>query len=136
MLALETRPDSPGVSGTPPRTSKDGDRIWTFSAKEGTSRVKVACSEQAPQEHGRDRVQAIWKCRRRVRLESAGSDALLAYEENFQMTSETSAGELSETGPGLHALPRSKPLRFRFSGLRGDRPVVELYVDPAGFSGR
>ena len=27
-----------------------------------------------------------------------------------------SAGELSEVGPGLHALPRSKPLRFRFSG--------------------
>ena len=24
--------------------------------------------------------------------------------------------ELSEVGPGLHALPRSKPLRFRFSG--------------------
>ena len=27
-----------------------------------------------------------------------------------------SAGLLSEVGPGLHALPRSKPLRFRFSG--------------------
>ena len=27
-----------------------------------------------------------------------------------------SAGELSKSGPGLHALPRSKPLRFRFSG--------------------
>ena len=27
-----------------------------------------------------------------------------------------SAGQLSEAGPGLHALPRSKPLRFRFSG--------------------
>ena len=27
-----------------------------------------------------------------------------------------SAGELSNVGPGLHALPRSKPLRFRFSG--------------------
>ena len=27
-----------------------------------------------------------------------------------------SAGELSEAGPGLRALPRSKPLRFRFSG--------------------
>ena len=24
--------------------------------------------------------------------------------------------ELSEAGPGLHALPRSKPLRFRYSG--------------------
>ena len=24
--------------------------------------------------------------------------------------------ELSDVGPGLHALPRSKPLRFRFSG--------------------
>ena len=27
-----------------------------------------------------------------------------------------SAGELSKASPGLHALPRSKPLRFRFSG--------------------
>ena len=27
-----------------------------------------------------------------------------------------SAGELSKAGPGLSALPRSKPLRFRFSG--------------------
>ena len=27
-----------------------------------------------------------------------------------------STGELSQAGPGLHALPRSKPLRFRFSG--------------------
>ena len=27
-----------------------------------------------------------------------------------------SAGELSEAGPGLCALPRSKPLKFRFSG--------------------
>ena len=27
-----------------------------------------------------------------------------------------SAGGLSKAGPGLHALPRSKPLRFRFSG--------------------
>ena len=28
-----------------------------------------------------------------------------------------SAGELSQAGPGLHALPRSKPLRFTFSGI-------------------
>ena len=27
-----------------------------------------------------------------------------------------SAGEPSKVGPGLHALPRSKPFRFRFSG--------------------
>ena len=27
-----------------------------------------------------------------------------------------SAGELSKAGPGLHALPRSKPFRFSFSG--------------------
>ena len=27
-----------------------------------------------------------------------------------------SAGELSQVGPGFRALPRSKPLRFRFSG--------------------
>ena len=29
-----------------------------------------------------------------------------------------SAGELSKAGPGLRALPRTKPLRFRFSGSR------------------
>ena len=28
-----------------------------------------------------------------------------------------SAGKLSKAGPGLHAVPRSKPLRFRFSGI-------------------
>ena len=27
-----------------------------------------------------------------------------------------SAGELSKVGPGFHALPKSKPFRFRFSG--------------------
>ena len=33
-----------------------------------------------------------------------------------------SAGELSKAGPGLHALLRSKLLRFRFSGtLQGHR---------------
>ena len=33
-----------------------------------------------------------------------------------------SAGDLSKVGPGLHALLRSKPLRFRFSGTpRGHR---------------
>ena len=28
----------------------------------------------------------------------------------------SSAGELSKAGPAFRALPRSKPLRFRFSG--------------------
>lgn len=69
-------------------TSKDGDRIWTFLAKGGTSRVKEACSEWAPQEHSRNREQAACECRRQVRLERAGSDSLLVYEENFQMISE------------------------------------------------
>ena len=32
-----------------------------------------------------------------------------------------SAGELSKAGPGLHALPRSKSLRFRFSGTPQSR---------------
>ena len=35
-----------------------------------------------------------------------------------------SAGELSKVGPGLHALPRSKPLRFRFSGTRQRHRLV------------
>ena len=32
--------------------------------------------------------------------------------------------ELSEVGPGLHARPRSKPLRFRFSGTSQRRTVL------------
>ena len=32
--------------------------------------------------------------------------------------------ELSEAGPGLHALPRSKPLRFRYSGTPQRRRLV------------
>ena len=32
-----------------------------------------------------------------------------------------SAGELSKAGPGLQALPRSKSLRFRFSGTPQSR---------------
>ena len=38
-----------------------------------------------------------------------------------------SAGELSKVGPGLRALPRSKPLRFRFLGT----PQRHRLVGPA-----
>ena len=44
-------------------TSRDGDRIWTFQAREGTSRVKEACGEWEHQEHSRNRVQAVCKCK-------------------------------------------------------------------------
>ena len=37
-----------------------------------------------------------------------------------------SAGELSKAGPGLHALPRSKPLRFRFLVLHKSTDSVGL----------
>ena len=36
-----------------------------------------------------------------------------------------SARELSKAGPGLHALPRSKPLRFRFLVLHKGTDSVE-----------
>ena len=38
--------------------------------------------------------------------------------------------ELSEVGPGLHALPRSKPLRFRFSGTPQRRSWLGLRFVP------
>lgn len=44
-------------------TSRDGDRIWTFQTREGTSRVKEACGEWEHQEHSRNRVQAVCKCK-------------------------------------------------------------------------
>ena len=44
-----------------------------------------------------------------------------------------SAGELSKAGPGLHALPRSKLLRFRFSGTPQRHRVLGLRLVP--FSG-
>ena len=39
-----------------------------------------------------------------------------------------SAGELSKAGPGLHALPRSKTLRFRFSGTPQRHRLSWAYV--------
>ena len=36
--------------------------------------------------------------------------------------------ELSEAGPGLRALPRSKPLRFRFSGIPQRRRLGWAFV--------
>ena len=41
--------------------------------------------------------------------------ALCAFLGNTAQAPGCSAGELSKAGSGLHALPRSKPLRFRFS---------------------
>ena len=45
-----------------------------------------------------------------------------------------SAGELSEVGPGLHALPRSKPLRFRFSGTPQRHRLGLCFVPFPGLS--
>ena len=41
-----------------------------------------------------------------------------------------SAGELSTVGPGLHALPRSKPLGFRFSGTSQRHSWLGLHFVP------
>ena len=42
-----------------------------------------------------------------------------------------SARELSEAGPGLHALPRSKPLRFRYSGTLNGADSVGPVLCPS-----
>ena len=41
---------------------------------------------------------------------------MCAFPVYTAQAQDCSAGELSKVGPGLHALPRSKLLRFRFSG--------------------
>ena len=48
----------------------------------------------------------------------APTHGMCAFPDYTAQSPGCSAGELSEVGPGLHALPRSKPLRFRFSGTR------------------
>ena len=49
-------------------------------------------------------------------LATLGLPLLMAYVLSQSQAPGCSAEELSKAGPGLHALPRSKPLRFRFSG--------------------
>ena len=46
----------------------------------------------------------------------APAHSVCAFPDYTAQSPGCSAGELSEVGPGLHALPRSKPLRFRFLG--------------------
>ena len=50
------------------------------------------------------------------RTEFAPAHSVCAFPVYTSQALGCSAGELSEAGPGLHAIPRSKPLRFRFSG--------------------
>ena len=45
-----------------------------------------------------------------------------------------STGELSKAGPGLRALPRSKPLRFRFSGTPQRHRLGLCFVPFPGLS--
>ena len=47
----------------------------------------------------------------------APAHVMCAFPVYTSQTLGCSDGELSEVGPGLHALPRSKLLRFRFSGI-------------------
>ena len=49
--------------------------------------------------------------------ESAPTQGVCALLVYHCLSSRLLYRELSEAGPGLHALPRSKPLRFRYSGL-------------------
>ena len=46
----------------------------------------------------------------------APAHGVCAFPVNTAQAPGCSAGELSKVGSGLRALPRSKPLRFRFSG--------------------
>ena len=46
----------------------------------------------------------------------APTHGVCAFSVYTAQAPDCSAGELSKAGPGLRALPRSKPLRFRFLG--------------------
>ena len=46
----------------------------------------------------------------------APAHSVCAFPDYTAQAPGCSAGELSKAGPGLHALPRSMPLRFRFLG--------------------
>ena len=50
---------------------------------------------------------------------------MCAFTVNSAQAPGCSAGALSKAGPGLHALPRSKPLRFRFLVLHKGTDSVE-----------
>ena len=51
---------------------------------------------------------------------------MCAFPVNSAQAPGCSAGALSKAGPGLHALPRSKPLRFRFLVLHKSTDSVGL----------
>ena len=51
-----------------------------------------------------------------VHTEFASTHSMCAFPFYTAQSPGCSAGELSKVGPGLRALPRSKPLRFRFLG--------------------
>ena len=50
------------------------------------------------------------------RIGFAPAHGVCAFPVNTAQAPGCFAGDLSKVGPGLHALSRSKPLRFRFSG--------------------
>ena len=59
----------------------------------------------------------VWECSQCLgRIESAAAHGKCALPVSTSEALGSSAGELSEAGPGLRALPRSEPLRFRFLG--------------------
>ena len=51
-----------------------------------------------------------------VHTEFAPTHGVCAFPVYTAQALGSSSGELSEAGPGLHTLPKSKPLRFRFLG--------------------
>ena len=53
-----------------------------------------------------------WQCLSHTGF--APTHSVCAFPVYIAQVPGCSAGELSKVGPGLYALPRSKPLRFRF----------------------
>ena len=61
--------------------------------------------------------RVYWECSQCLyHTRFAPTHSLCAFPAYTVQASGFSAGELSKVGPGLHALPRSKSLRFKFLG--------------------
>ena len=87
----------------------------------GETKTQVQAACQPPQPHRRNTANKyhwhVWECSQCLgRTESAAAHGKCAFPVYTSEALGSSAGELSEAGPGLRALPRSEPLRFRFLG--------------------
>ena len=61
----------------------------------------------------------------------APAHGVCAFQVCAAQAPDCSAGELSKVGPGLCALLRSKPLRFRFSGTPQRHGLLGLCLCPS-----